>query len=380
MRYVTSALSAVALIGLVGCSVMNSGSSGSSLPNAGGQSAAPDKVVTNWTPINSAGWKGDSGPNSGGAHPPQTGTRGGNYASVFRGSVDVYGYSPKPNKTNNPPVCSPPGSRYNVNGIASDEKGNLIVPGSSTASGRSTKHWQIQVFQGSTMPLICGQLLGTIPDMTGQPVDAASFNAILSPIAVSEINFTTKLGEVVLCTLSSLSCSAPITSSAITGYSAGVAMDAGGNCWLSTAKRISNGIPVGFRLIYWAGCTGNGAVASVPAGQSSYGGLFIDNDGNIGSFDAFNSMLFVYSGCNPSCGLVGKFALQGQSFYGNLNGSGHKLAVGDEQNGSVDVYNYTLPTFTLRYSFNAGLKHRNLVESGIFSPTNQRLQHGPPPG
>ncbi len=375
MRYVNTIFCAAALIGLVGCSAMNSGSSGSSLPNTGGQSAAPDREVSNWTPVNSAGWKQDAGPRTGGSHPPQTGQRGGYYASQFRSAVGVYGYSPKPNKTNSGPVCSPPGNRYNVNGIASDEKGNLIVPGSSTASGKSTKHWQIEVFQGSTQPLICGQLLGTIPDMTGQPVDAASFNATLAPIAVSEINFTTKLGEVVLCTLSSLSCGAPITSSAITGYGAGVAMDANGNCWLSTAKRISNGIPVGFRLIYWAGCTGNGQVASVPAGQSSYGGLFVDNSGNIGSFDSFNSMLFVYSGCNPTCGLVGKFALQGQSFYGNLNGSGYKLAVGDESNGSVDVYNYSLPTFTLRYSFNAGLKHRDLVESGIFSPTNQRMHH-----
>lgn len=55
MRYVTSALCAAVLIGLMGCSAMNSGSSGSSLPNVGGQSAAPDRVVDNWTPINFGG-------------------------------------------------------------------------------------------------------------------------------------------------------------------------------------------------------------------------------------------------------------------------------------------------------------------------------------
>lgn len=372
MRYFTSALCAAGVIALVGCS-MNAGSSGSSLPNAGDQSAAATRnQVMSWTPINSAGWHSESGPREGKGRPPQVGQRGGYYASMFRSDVGVLGYSPKPNKDNSGPVCSPPGNRYNVNGIASDEKGNLIVPGSSKPSGKNTTGWNVSVFYGNTQPLICGQLLGTIPDTTGQPVDATSFNAVLAPIAVSEINFSTKLGEVVVCTLSSLSCGAPVTSTAITGYSAGVAMDAAGDCWLSTAKKVDNGIPSGFRLVYWHGCTGNGVAATGTGGQSSYGGLFIDNSGNIGSFDAFNSKLHVYSGCNPACTSVGTFTLQGQSFYGNLNGSGAKLAVGDETNGSVDVYNYMPPTLTLRYSFNAGLKHSRLVESGIFSPTNQR--------
>lgn len=377
MRYFTSALCAASVIVLVGCST-NAGSSGSSLPSAGDQSAAAtrDQHVMNWTPISSAGWRQESGPRKGEIHPPQTGQRGGYYASEFRSNVGVYGYSPKPNKDNSGPVCSPPGNRYNVNGIGTDEKGNLIVPGSSKPAGKNTSGWNVSVYYGSAQPLICGQLLGTIPDMTGQPVDAASFNAVLAPIAVSEINFTTKLGEVVICTLSSLSCSAPVTSSHITGYSAGVAMDASGNCWLSTAKKISNGIPVGFRLIYWAGCTGDGVVATGTGGQSSYGGLFIDNAGDIGSFDAFNGKLHVYSGCNPNCSSLDTFTLQGQSFYGGLNGSGAKLAVGDEMNGSCDVYNYMPPTFTLRYTFDAGLKHSRLVESCIFSPDNQRMHGG----
>lgn len=376
MRYLTSGLCAAIVVALVGCST-NSGSLGSSLPNAGNQSADAMHNQGSWTPINSAGWKPDSGPRDGNGRLPQTGQRGGYYASEFRSGVGVFGYSPKPNNNNGAPVCSPPGSRYNVNGIASDEKGNLIVPGSSKPGGNNTKGWNISVYQGNAQVQICGPLLGTIPDTTGQPVDAASFNAVLAPIAVSEINFSTKLGEVVVCTLASLSCGTPVTSSAITGYSAGVAMDSSGDCWLSTAKKVSNGIPVGFRLIYWAGCTGNGVVATGTGGQSSYGGLFVDNSGNLGSFDSFNSKLHVYSGCNPACTEVSgsPFALQGQSFYGNLNGSGYKLAVGDETNGSVDVYNYSLPTFSLRYSFKSGLKHSRLVESGIFSPTNQRL-HG----
>lgn len=372
MRYVTSALCAAGVILLAGCS-MDSGSSGSSLPNAANQSAAATHHGSTWTPINSAGWKMDTGPLPRQVRPPADPQRGGNYATEFRGNVDVFGYSPKPNKSDSPPICSPPGNRWNVNGIASDQKGNLIVPSSSTPGGDDL-HWNISVYAGSAQPIICGALLGAMPDLTGQPVDAAAFKAATGPIAVSEINFTTKLGEVVICTLASLSCSAPITSSAITGYGAGVAMDAAGDCWLSTAKKISNGIPVGFRLIYWAGCTGDGVVATGTS-QGSYGGLFIDNAGNLGSFDAFNSRLHIYSGCNPACTKVGEFKLAGMSLYGNLNGSGGKLAVGDFSNGSVDVYDYSMTNFNLRYVFDAGLRRNRFVASGIFAPSNQRIRH-----
>ncbi|MGB8909590.1 MAG: hypothetical protein WCC84_12675 [Candidatus Cybelea sp.] len=373
MRFTTSAMcTTFAAVLLASCSNSGAGSPSSSLPNPGSGDQGASRQSGQWVPFNSAGWKSESGVRGHEARPPQGLQRGGYYAAQFRSDVGVFGYSPKPNKDNNGPVCSPSGNRYNVNGIASDEKGNLLLPGSSRPGGGNTKFWNVSVYQGSTQPLICGQLLGTIPTPNGQPVDAASFNAIFAPIAVSEINFTTKKGEVVVCTLASLSCGAPITSTAITAVGAGVAMDAAGDCWLSTAKRMSNDTPDGFRLIYWAGCTGNGVVATGTRKQSGYGGLFVDNDGNIGSFDAFDSKLHVYSGCNPACSEIGEFPLRGQSFYGNLNGSGHKLAVGDTTYGSVDVYNYSLPTFDLRYSFNAGLKRSRLVEAGIFSPTNQR--------
>jgi hypothetical protein len=157
--------------------------------------------------------------------------RGGFYATEFRSDVGVFGYSPKPNKDNDPPVCSPPGSRWNVNGIASDNKGNLIVPGSSKPAGGPTD-WNVTVYEGAPQPMICGAALGSIPVTTGQPVDVTAFNAATGSIAVSEINFTTKKGEIVICSLATMSCGAPITNPDITGYSAGVAMDAAGDCWL----------------------------------------------------------------------------------------------------------------------------------------------------
>lgn len=385
MRYLSSAWCAAAIIAVAGCS-MNSGSSaGSSLPNTSSQQAMHDGSTdgSKWMPINSAGWstQGPLPKRDRLSEPPAWTQRGGYYATMFRTRGDgVWGYSPKPNKDNDGPICQPPNPSYNVNGVASDEKGNLIVPGSSERGSNSTKTWNIAVYQGlaqGTTYDICGPSLGSIPDYTGQPVDAAVYgNAQIANIYVSQIDFASKKGEIVVCSLGTLTCGAPVTSSYITSYGAGVAVDAHGNCWLSTAKTTSSTSgPTGFRLIYWAGCTGNGVVAS-GASQTSYGGLFIDNAGNLASFDMRAAKLYVRSGCAPVCSAVAKYSLQGQSIYGGLNGSGHKLAAGDVANGSVDVYNYPQPTngvpFGLRYSFSAGLKRLRIVETGIFSPSNAR--------
>jgi hypothetical protein len=299
------------------------------------------------------------------------GQRGGYYASEFLGS-GIPAWAPKPNNENSPPVCTVSGQTYFVNGIAADQKGNLIVPGSDPSGYTST----IQVYQG---PPVCpggeqGPLLGTITDPYGQAVDAAAFNAGVGPIAVSEINYDTGKGDVVICTLASGTCSPPATSSAVKLWGAGVAMDSAGDCWLSTATRFSLGHPEGFQLIYWAGCTGNGVV-STGTQNKTYGGLFIDDDGNLAALDAFNSMLYVYSGCKPSCTLVGSMQLIGNSFFGNLNGAGTRLAVGDVTSGSVDVYVYTPTALTYRYSFNNGLTSSDNVEAGIFSPSNQRTHY-----
>ena len=365
MRYFTSGLCAVSLIVLVGCS-MNSGSSGSSLPSGGGQSAATHTQHLVRTPINLAGWQFTQAMRPNRHLPPDTTQRGGIYASEFRSDVGVFGYSPKPpisRPTN--PVCRPSGFRYNVNGIEADEKGNLIVPGSEDAGG---ENWSVDVYQGAAQPHICGKLLGRIPVTNGQPVDAFSFNAVTGPIAVSVIDDTTNLGEIEMCSLASLACSAPITSPDITGYSAGVAMAKNGNCWLSTAKRVDIGIPAGFRLIFFKGCKEPGQVATGTDSQSFYGGLFRDGgtlDGNrLGSFDAFDSVLTVYKDCKPDCTKLAELKLAGQSFFGGLNGSSKRLAAGDSSNGSIDVYQYDPKNFTnfkLLYSIDGGLDRSRLV-------------------
>jgi hypothetical protein len=235
--------------------------------------------------------------------------------------------------------------------------------------------------------MICGKLIGRIPITAGQPVDAFSFDAANLPIIVSVIDDTTNLGEIVKCSLAKLSCGAPITSPAITGYSAGVEEARNEDCWLATAKRVDVGIPAGFRLIWFPRCKATKAmVATGTSGQSFYGGLFIDESKNmegkgnrLGAFDAFDGVLHVYTGCKPQCVEYGREKLAGQSFFGGLNGASNRLAVGNASNGSVDVYRYDPEThfnhFALLYSFDGGLERSRLVESGIFSPSDQRQHH-----
>jgi hypothetical protein len=355
---------------LASCSGANSGSA---LPNGSAQTTAKrthhkdgSYQAISLTPAwNAPQSRAGQGLNLNPAGLSPMAQRGGYEGSMFLGT-DIPEWAPKPNKSNNGPNCTVPVPAGAINGIASDQKGNLIVP-----EAVDNTHSIITVYQG---PPICGgQLGGTITDTTGQAVDAAAFNAGTGNIYVSEINFSTGTGDVVICTLASGACGAPITNSSITGIGAGVAIDRSGDCWLSasTSYNVFTG-PVGFVLVYWPGCSGQGEVASGTS-NASLGGLFMDDQGNLGSFDAYNSMLYVYSGCNPACSQVGSTPMKGFSFFGNLNGSGGKLAVGDWTNGTIDVYNYILPTAMYRYSFNNGLTATDRVASGIFSPTNQRI-------
>jgi hypothetical protein len=310
-----------------------------------------------------------------------TAPSGGIYASQYDGGScgtdcqimgDVNGY-PNPNKAamrrllNNPPVCSI--GVYFVNGIGTDTAGNLMIPGYFDGSDSlGTGEFTLNVYKG---PRLCGgkdhKLLGILPDTTGQPGDAASMHAARAKIVVGEItNYDTHAGDVVVCTIASMRCSSPIESSNITGNGYGVAVDGKGDCWMSAETAGS----ASATLAYWKGCTGSGQTASGFQNEHA-GGLFIDNDGNLGAID-FGGSLYVYKGCNPKCTLVGgPFTLEGASFFGNLNGSGTQLAVGDYANGSVDVYDYSPSGISFQYSFNNGLVQADGVESGIFSPANE---------
>jgi hypothetical protein len=280
---------------------------------------------------------------------------GGIYASEFYGSA-VYGYQHK-NTANNPPSCtlSLGGEAY-VNNQAVDGQGNLIVPeGSSPSTGGR----QVNVYSG---PSMCGSLAGTIADPYGQPSDASSPDAVHGTVAVGNIFDTSGAGSISLCTLSSASCSSNLTNPAMYEV-AGVAMDNSGNCWASATD--SGGTAT---LTYFAGCTGSGQQATGYE-NSSYGGLDIDKNGNLVSISAFSSQLYVYSGCNPACTLVGgPYTMQGEAVFGHLNKQSMTFCAGDFLNGAMDVYYYSPSALTYWYSFNNGLSASYDPEGCSYNP------------
>ena len=277
------------------------------------------------------------------------------------GQINAY---PNPDPKNAKPTCTIEG--YAINGWGVDNAGDLILPSGTSISTEPV----VNVYKG---PKPCGTLLGSITDSTGQPATAASFNATKDKIYVGEIASTANsTGEIVICTLKSKACGAPITNAAITGHGAGVAIDSKGDCWMSAATATN----AGFLLVYWKGCKGKGVVATGTK-NTSFGGLFFDTKGNLVSVDVGGSsgtgVLHVYKGCTPKCTVVGTMPMKGASLFGNLNAAGTELAVGDIGNSQIDVYKYTPTKLTYMYSFNNDLNGTGFIIGGGFNPTNKQL-------
>jgi hypothetical protein len=281
----------------------------------------------------------------------------GMYVSEFYGSA-VLAYENR-NTSNNPPVCSVPTGADYVNGIAIDGQGNLITPLGSTPSG----YREVEVWQG---PSMCGSPVGTLMDPYGQPSDAASQDAIHGTIAVANIfGPTSSAGSVSVCTLSG-GCTANLTNAAMYKV-AGVAIDKSGNCWASAED--STGVGT---LTYFAGCAGSGQQATGFM-NVDYGGLDIDANGNLVSVDKAGQQLWIYSGCNPACTLVGgPFPLQGESVFGAVNRQSMTFMAGNSIDGQVDVYYYSPAALTYWYSYNNGLNVTYTVEGVAYNPRSKQ--------
>lgn len=364
MRFSTSLLcTAVGVALLAGCSGNLSGQN-TSIPNMQSQQAraaghAPVSLVSAWMlPSGEQRLHLAEGSSQGDAK-----AAGGIYGSEFYGDASlgegaINGY-PNPDSKNVKPTCSING--YAINGWGIDLKGNLILPSADSASGEPT----VNVYAG---PKLCGKLIGQIADTTGQASDAKSFDATKDSVYVGEIvNSTSSVGDVLICTLKKHSCGAPVTSSAITGYGGGVAVNSKGDCWMSAGTYTTSG----FVLVYWKGCKGSGKVATGTK-NGALGGLFFDTKGNLVSIDVTGS-LYVYSGCDPKCTLVSSTALKGASIFGNLNAKGNQVAIGDVTNSDIDVYSYAPSGIKYMYSFNSGLNGTGYTEAGGFDPTNKAL-------
>lgn len=290
-----------------------------------------------------------------GTAPPKTGI----YVNEFYNDK-VLAYQSR-NTANNPPVCTVmTGESSAVNGIATDHFGNFITPIGSTYSGAHI----VVVWKG---PGLCGKQVGTINDTYGQASNAASYDAIHGTIVVGNIydEPSNTAGSLSVCTLKG-GCTSNLTNIEMFKV-AGLALATNGDCWASSED--TRGSP---HLIYFAGCSGSGTPAS-GFQNKDYGDLQIDRSGNLVSIDKNpsgpESQVWVYSGCNPTCTLVGgPYPLMGLVVGAALNHQAMTLAVGNRTTGAVDVYYYSPAGLTYSYSFNNGLSASDTIEGIAYSP------------
>lgn len=287
------------------------------------------------------------------------------YVSQFVSGV-VYGFSNrKRSQQKKGPICSIPWQTTEPPNIAVDGTGNLMVVNTVTA-GKTP----INIGTG---PDMCGSLAATIRDQYGYGDAVASLDALNGVVVVAnQFDFSSSglnPGSLSVCTVSA-GCTANLTNAAMYRL-AGVAVDTKGDCWASseTTSGAAN-------LFYFAGCSGSGQEATGYE-NVGYGGLDFDRKGNLVamSYDISSkvSTLYVYSGCNPACKLVGgPFSLLGTTIAGNLNAGSTKFAAADSEYGQVDVYSYAPTKVTYLYSFSKGLSKSDIVGGAAFNPASSR--------
>jgi hypothetical protein len=254
-------------------------------------------------------------------------------------ATSLLGYNEN-NRNDAPPICSAPYAINSAQDVAVDDAGDVIVP---QATG------QILIGQG---PKMCGPQIALLQNPFGAGIDASSTDALNGSIAVSTLSsFPTEAGGIAVCSVAA-GCTRELTNAA-TFTPLGVALDREGNCWLDAVDLLDQ--PT---LTEFPGCAGGGIVAKNFVNQT-FGGIEIDKSGNLLTFDVVGASgsgaLDVYRGCNPRCKLVSSNALVNPAYFGHLNASGDRLAVGAFLAGQVDIYSYSPRKLTYLYSFDTGL-------------------------
>jgi hypothetical protein len=275
----------------------------------------------------------------------------------------VYGYSHKQkSQRKKGPICQAPWPMAGPLYVAVDGKGNLLEVDAAALYPTNI----------GTGPQMCGSLATSIQDREGYADAVASLDALNGTIAIANqwdySNYGLAPGSITVCTVSA-GCTANLTNPAMYRV-AGVALAPNGDCWASAL----NGPSGSATLTYFRGCAGAGQEATGYQ-NPGYGSIDIDEHGNLVTLSYVISTqtttLYVYSGCNPACKLVGgPFSLEGISTAGALNGPNTKFAVADAQYGQVDIYSYSPTRVKYMYSFNEGLSQSAVVGGVAFNPAS----------
>jgi hypothetical protein len=276
--------------------------------------------------------------------------------SSFEGT-SIYGFK-NDYKQGYGPTCTLYTGQVYVNAIAADPLGNLMVPQSN---GNLVK-----IYQG---PDMCASLLGSFNDQYGQPANAASLDAASGTIAVVDIvGKHNSMGNLAICSLSA-GCTQKLEP-AFSGYAWGVAVAKNGDCWLTTENRSFTAAG----MTYWPRCNGSGELVT-GFRNTSFGDVSVDKHGYLVAVDfkgGAAGQLWVYSGCNPACAVVGgPFPLEGQPFSGALNARGDTFGTMESEfpyGGTVDIYKYTPTKLSYEYSFNSSFAPVSSPEGFAYSP------------
>jgi hypothetical protein len=262
------------------------------------------------------------------------------------GGVDVLGYH-NPKKRNGP-ICKLKGL-LSVNDVGIDFNGDLIVPDANNSF--------IDVYRG---PGLCGPLIGSFREPYGNPVDAASADAINGTIFVADIGVAgAPRGSILRCTLAK-GCDTRLTNPKMVAvFALAVARD--GDCW---ALGTSNGFEPRLNLTYFKKCLGGGQQATGFKAEF-VGNLDIDSAGNLVVIyrccvflHPKTTVVRIYKGCNPRCKHAGgPFSTdRGGAYCGHLNENSTELAIANPATQEVDIYKYSTAALTFLYSFDTPVK------------------------
>jgi hypothetical protein len=153
----------------------------------------------------------------------------------------------------------------------------------------------------------------------------------------------------------------------------GVALAPNGDCW-ATGMNYASSESGGPALAYFAHCQGRGVIASGFQNPKYLRGIDIDDSGNLVVISCGNSAaLYIYSGCNPACTLVGgPFKLLAHySYYGHLDARSKRFVAANYQKAQLDVYSYSTSGIKYEYSINNGLSRPDGVVGAAFSPPSK---------
>jgi hypothetical protein len=290
------------------------------------------------------------------------GAKSGVYISEYVSNA-VYGFSSnKRSQKKKGPICSVPWKTSGPVSLSVDGKGNLLEVDSVDFGT------PINIGMG---PQMCGPLASTVRDLYGYGDAVASRDATNGVIAVANqwdfSNYGFNPGSISVCTVSA-GCTVNLTNGAIDRV-AGVAIDNQGNCWASALNQYQVAT-----LTYFQGCSGAGQ-QTTGYQNPGYGALDIDANGNLVAMSyvigSYQTTLYVYSGCNPACTLVGgPFKLHGATATGHLNAASNQFITADAEYGQADIYSYSPTRVKYQYSITKGLSQIDDVSGAAFNPSS----------